>query len=143
MPACAGQVGDEYRGPTGAYLGYTSDVVEVVERYFYRPLRKPLSMLVRQAKRLQSGRSDAYVTYVLVAVVGMLTLRLTVTDEGAAAPTVRQWSLDAAFVAQFLGRRPRASNGHLSAGPSRNLISSPTVWWRCWGWRRGSSSCTS
>jgi hypothetical protein len=70
----AGQVGDEDRGPAGAHLGYTSDVVEVVERYVYRPLRKPLRGLIRQAKRLQSGRLDAYVTYMLVVVVAMLAL---------------------------------------------------------------------
>jgi hypothetical protein len=70
----AGQVGDEDRGPAGAHLGYTSDVVEVVERYFYRPLRRPLVLLVRQAKRLQSGRLDAYVTYVLITVVAMLAV---------------------------------------------------------------------
>lgn len=70
----AGQVGDEDRGAAGAHLGYTSDVVEVVERYVYRPLRKPSRFVVRQAKRLQSGRLDAYVTYVLIAVVAMLAV---------------------------------------------------------------------
>lgn len=69
-----GRVGDEERGPAGAHLGYTSDVVEVVERFLYRPLRKPTIAVVHAMKRLQSGRLDAYVTYMLLAVVAVLAL---------------------------------------------------------------------
>ncbi|MEU6284426.1 proton-conducting transporter membrane subunit [Streptomyces sp. NPDC047028] len=59
---------------TQAALGYSSDVVEVVETYVYRPLTRPLHMLVKAAKRLQSGRLDAYLAYMLIALVAVLAL---------------------------------------------------------------------
>jgi hydrogenase-4 component B len=59
---------------TGAVLGYSSDVVEVVEAYVYRPLIRPLRVLVAGAKRLQSGRLDAYLAYMLIALVAVLAL---------------------------------------------------------------------
>jgi hydrogenase-4 component B len=55
-------------------LGYTSDVVEVVDTYLYRPLRRPLTALVTAAKRLQSGRLDAYIAYMLIALIAVITL---------------------------------------------------------------------
>jgi hydrogenase-4 component B len=55
-------------------LGYTSDVVEVVEAYLYRPVLRPVMALVRAAKRLQSGRLDAYLAYMLIALVAVLAL---------------------------------------------------------------------
>jgi formate hydrogenlyase subunit 3/multisubunit Na+/H+ antiporter MnhD subunit len=55
-------------------LGYTSDVVEVVDTYIYRPLRKPLSALVTAVKKLQSGRLDAYIAYMLIALVAVIAL---------------------------------------------------------------------
>ena len=58
----------------GAYLGYRSDVIEVVETYLYRPLVQPLLMLVRAAKRLQSGRLDAYLAYMLIALIGLIAI---------------------------------------------------------------------
>ena len=58
----------------GPRLGYTSDVVEVVETYLYRPLLRPVMTLVRAAKRLQSGRLDAYLAYMLIALVALLAL---------------------------------------------------------------------
>jgi hypothetical protein len=58
----------------GARLGYTSDVVEVVETYLYRPMLRPVMRLVRTAKRLQSGRLDAYLAYMLIALVALLAL---------------------------------------------------------------------
>ncbi|NLU76676.1 NADH/ubiquinone/plastoquinone (complex I) [Streptomyces sp. HNM0575] len=63
-------------GPTvtSGVLGYSSDVVEVVEAYLYRPLRRPLRSLVSAAKRLQSGRLDAYLAYMLIALVAVLAL---------------------------------------------------------------------
>jgi hypothetical protein len=45
------------RVPAGAHLGYTTDAVEPVEHYLYRPLR---TLLLR-------GRPDAYLTYTLIA----------------------------------------------------------------------------
>ncbi|GAB3366126.1 MULTISPECIES: proton-conducting transporter transmembrane domain-containing protein [Amycolatopsis] len=60
----------------GAHLGYTSDVVEAVEQFLYRPLLRPLRAAVRTAKRLQNGRLDAYVGYLLIAFVAVLALVL-------------------------------------------------------------------
>jgi hydrogenase-4 component B len=47
-------------------------VVEPVETYLYRPLRRGLLLASRTAKRLQSGRLDAYVAYMLVALLVLL-----------------------------------------------------------------------
>jgi hydrogenase-4 component B len=58
----------------GPQLGCTSDVVEVTEAYFYRPLLRPIMAMVRVAKRQQSGRLDAYLAYVLIALVALLAL---------------------------------------------------------------------
>jgi hydrogenase-4 component B len=58
----------------GARLGYTSDVIEVVETYLYRPVLRPVMATVRAAKRLQSGRLDAYLAYMLIALVALLAL---------------------------------------------------------------------
>jgi hypothetical protein len=58
----------------GAHLGYSSDVIEVVETYLYGPLVQPLMMLVRAAKRLQSGRLDAYLAYMLIALVALIAV---------------------------------------------------------------------
>ena len=58
----------------GAHLGYSSDVIEVVETYLYRPLVRPLMMVVRAAKRLQSGRLDAYLAYMLIALIALIAV---------------------------------------------------------------------
>jgi hydrogenase-4 component B len=55
-----------------AHVGYESDVIEVVEEYLYRPLVGPLMALARAARRLQSGRLDAYLAYMLIALVAVL-----------------------------------------------------------------------
>jgi hypothetical protein len=54
-------------GDTG--LAYVSDVVEITETYLYRPLRAPLRALVTAARRLQSGRLDAYLLYLLLVLI--------------------------------------------------------------------------
>lgn len=59
---------------TGGVAGYESDVVEVVETYLYRPLVKPIRVLVALAKRLQSGRLDAYLAYMLITLVAVLAV---------------------------------------------------------------------
>lgn len=74
-----GQDDDPRREPAGAHLGYTSDVVELVEQFLYRPLGRPLRALVRTAKRLQNGRLDAYVAYMLLALIAVLALVLTLS----------------------------------------------------------------
>jgi len=58
----------------GPRLGYTSDVIEVVEAYLYRPVLRPVMAVVRAAKRLQSGRLDAYLAYMLIALIALLAL---------------------------------------------------------------------
>ena len=69
--AATGTTPGEESDPT---LGYRVDVVEVVERYVYRPLGRALYVVVAQAKRLQSGRLDAYMAYMLIAVVAVLAV---------------------------------------------------------------------
>jgi len=59
---------DEERVP---HLRYDSDVVEVVESWLYRPAARLLRALVAAAKRLQSGRLDAYLLYMLIALVAV------------------------------------------------------------------------
>ncbi|HWG73645.1 MAG TPA: proton-conducting transporter membrane subunit [Acidimicrobiales bacterium] len=51
-----------------------STVVEPVETYLYRPGRRVLLALANAAKRLQSGRLDAYVAYMLVALIVVLAV---------------------------------------------------------------------
>lgn len=46
----------------------------MVERFLFRPLRRPLLVTVRAAKRLQSGRLDAYLSYMLIAVLAVLAV---------------------------------------------------------------------
>jgi len=58
----------------GPRLGYSSDVVEVVETYLYRPLLRPAMAVVRAVKRLQSGRLDAYLAYMLITLVALLAV---------------------------------------------------------------------
>jgi hydrogenase-4 component B len=57
-----------------AHVEYSSDVIEVTEQYLYRPLRRPFALLVQQAQRLQSGRLDAYLAYMLIALIAGLAL---------------------------------------------------------------------
>ncbi len=57
-----------------AHVDYSSDVIEVVEEYLYRPVLRPLTALGRTARRLQSGRLDAYLAYMLIALVAMLAV---------------------------------------------------------------------
>lgn len=53
---------------------YRIDVVDVVERYFYRPLTRGVLVVSRTAKKLQSGRLDAYMAYMLIAVLAVLAV---------------------------------------------------------------------
>jgi hydrogenase-4 component B len=63
-----------YEGADMPGASYTTDVVEVVERYLYRPLVRPLQHVVSAARRLQSGRLDAYIAYLLVTVVALIAV---------------------------------------------------------------------
>ncbi|MHB1487227.1 MAG: hypothetical protein ACYCZM_06715, partial [Acidimicrobiales bacterium] len=51
-----------------------STVVEPVEQYLYRPGRAALLWVVRGAKRLQAGRLDAYIGYMLFALLAVLVV---------------------------------------------------------------------
>ena len=54
------------------HLVYASDVVEVVESWLYRPAARLFATLVRAAQRLQSGRLDAYLLYMLIALIAVI-----------------------------------------------------------------------
>jgi hypothetical protein len=49
-------------------------VVEPVETYLYRPLREGAVRMSRIAKRLQSGQLNAYVAYMLIALLAALAI---------------------------------------------------------------------
>jgi hydrogenase-4 component B len=66
--------GQEPAPPAGAHVAFTSDVIEVVEEYLYRPFQRPFALLVRLAQRLQSGRLDAYLAYMLITLVAVLAV---------------------------------------------------------------------
>jgi hydrogenase-4 component B len=57
-----------------AHLRYASDVVEVVETYLYRPALGFFMAIVTAAKRLQSGRLDAYLLYMLIALAAVIAV---------------------------------------------------------------------
>jgi len=58
----------------GPHLGYRSDVIEVVETYLYRPAFRLVAVAVTTAKRLQSGRLDAYLLYMLIALIAVIAV---------------------------------------------------------------------
>jgi formate hydrogenlyase subunit 3/multisubunit Na+/H+ antiporter MnhD subunit len=51
-----------------------TDVIEPVEAYLYRPTRRAAMAVANVAKRLQSGRLNAYVAYMLVALLAVLSV---------------------------------------------------------------------
>jgi hydrogenase-4 component B len=55
-----------------AHIEVRADVTEPVETYFYRRVRSVWLWMSRQAKLLQSGRLDAYIGYMLGAIVALL-----------------------------------------------------------------------
>lgn len=57
-----------------AHLETVTRVVEPVETYLYQPARAFALAVARVAKRLQSGRLNAYVAYMLIALLIVLTL---------------------------------------------------------------------
>jgi hydrogenase-4 component B len=67
-------VDSDESGQATAHVEYSSDVLEVTEEYLYRPFQRPFAALVRQVQRLQSGRLDAYLAYMLVALIAVLAL---------------------------------------------------------------------
>ncbi len=70
-----GQDGQQDQGPRLSYsLSYSTDVIEVVEAYLYRPLVPVVAAIVRTARLLQSGRLASYLGYMLIALAGLLAL---------------------------------------------------------------------
>jgi hypothetical protein len=57
-----------------AHVEVRTTVIEPVEAYLYRPAKAAWLWLADVAKRLQSGRLDAYVTYMLVALLVLLAI---------------------------------------------------------------------
>jgi hydrogenase-4 component B len=57
-----------------AHLQYASDVIEVVETYLYQPVFRSFMSVVAVAKRLQSGRLDAYLLYMLIALIAVIAV---------------------------------------------------------------------
>jgi hydrogenase-4 component B len=57
-----------------AHLQYASDVVEIVEAYLYQPAFRAFMSVVAVAKRLQSGRLDAYLLYMLIALIAVIAV---------------------------------------------------------------------
>lgn len=66
--------GDEPSAHPAAHLETRTRVVEPVETYLYRPVRAMALAVALVAKRLQSGRLDAYVAYMLFALLVALAL---------------------------------------------------------------------
>lgn len=62
------------QGHPGRRFSYVIEVHDVIELYLYRPILPIARTIVRQAKRLQSGRLDAYMAYMLVAVLAILAV---------------------------------------------------------------------
>ena len=65
---------DPGREEAAAHLRYASDVMEVVETYLYRPALGFFMAIVTVAKRLQSGRLDAYLLYMLIALIAIIAV---------------------------------------------------------------------
>lgn len=57
-----------------SHVATRTTIVEPVEAYLYRPLRSSLLRVSRTAKRLQSGRLNVYVAYMLLALLAALAL---------------------------------------------------------------------
>ena len=48
-------------------------MIEVVETHLYRPAFRLVAVIVAAAKRLQSGRLDACLLYMLIALIAAVT----------------------------------------------------------------------
>jgi formate hydrogenlyase subunit 3/multisubunit Na+/H+ antiporter MnhD subunit len=65
---------DERSRPAAGELTYRVDVVEVVERYLYRPAYALVRSVARLVTRVQSGRLDAYLAYLLLVLIGVIAV---------------------------------------------------------------------
>jgi formate hydrogenlyase subunit 3/multisubunit Na+/H+ antiporter MnhD subunit len=57
-----------------SHVVFKATIVDPVESYLYRPAVAGYLALVRMAKRLQSGRLEAYVGYMLIALIAVLVV---------------------------------------------------------------------
>jgi hydrogenase-4 component B len=73
-PVAAEDNGNGSEAPGQLHLEYSSDVIEVVGTYLYQPGRRLFDVAVRTAKRLQSGRLDAYLLYMLIALIAIIAV---------------------------------------------------------------------
>jgi hydrogenase-4 component B len=69
-----GGAADGYDDERVPHLHYSADVVEVTESWLYRPAARLFAGVVAVAKRLQSGRLDAYLLYMLIALVAVVAV---------------------------------------------------------------------
>jgi formate hydrogenlyase subunit 3/multisubunit Na+/H+ antiporter MnhD subunit len=72
--AGGGMPDTEIEPSTNASLAYEVDVVEIVERYLYRPAYTVLQTAARLATKLQSGRLDAYMAYMLLVLLAVVAV---------------------------------------------------------------------
>ena len=49
-------------------------MTDVVQRYLYRPLVPLVHSVVAAARKLQSGRLDAYMAYMLIALLAIVAV---------------------------------------------------------------------
>jgi formate hydrogenlyase subunit 3/multisubunit Na+/H+ antiporter MnhD subunit len=70
----AGNGPAESAGSSAPHRRYVSDVGEVVESLLYRPAARLFARVVTAAKRLQSGRLDAYLLYMLIALMAIVAV---------------------------------------------------------------------
>jgi hypothetical protein len=73
LDSATSAAGADHAGP-GPHLTYVSDVMEVVETWLYRPAASLFIRVATVAKRLQSGRLDAYLLYMLIALVAVIAV---------------------------------------------------------------------
>jgi len=73
-----GAPGTELTEEDHSHVSFSTSVAEPVESYLYRPGFKAYLAVVAAAKRLQSGRLEAYVGYMLVALVTLLVVAASV-----------------------------------------------------------------
>jgi NADH:ubiquinone oxidoreductase subunit 5 (subunit L)/multisubunit Na+/H+ antiporter MnhA subunit len=66
--------GPQQRSNDVTRIEVSTVVVEPVETYLYRPLRRAIIAVAEVAKRMQSGRLNAYVAYMLVALLAVLAV---------------------------------------------------------------------
>jgi hydrogenase-4 component B len=65
---------DDHPASELAHIEARTSVIEPVETYLYRPVRAAALRAARVAKRLQSGRLNAYVAYMFLALLAALAL---------------------------------------------------------------------